>query len=82
MKSKLTKSEQEELNMIGEYQPVFAGDVISKDSIASLLSKGLVMHYNDVNGGYCLTEKGKQYFELPINKLGNKKDKNRGIFKC
>jgi hypothetical protein len=56
----MNKSESEELRCIGLYQPVFAGDVLSKATSQTLIDKGLVMRYD---GDYVLTELGKEEFK-------------------
>lgn len=52
----LTKSQREEFDNIANNQPVFAGNVISKQTTKELVDMGLVMTYE---GEYVLTEKGK-----------------------
>lgn len=67
----LTKTEVEELQNIGVYQPVFAGDIIGKSTCKALKEKGLVIQYE---GDYVLTEAGKEKFKelFPDKKLGKK----------
>ena len=67
----LSKRLQEELHAIGVYQPVFAGDLLSKGDTQVLKSKGLVCTYE---GNYCLTERGKEIFSqyFPEEKTGSK----------
>lgn len=67
----LNKTEIEELQNIGIYQPVFAGDVIGKSTCKGLKEKGLVMQYE---GDYVLTEAGKAKFKelFPDKKTGSK----------
>lgn len=67
----LSKGEKTELEVMGQYQPVFAGDVLSKEDSRSLISKGLALKYE---GDYCLTEKGKKVFKelFPGKVLGCK----------
>ena len=67
----LNKRLQEELKAIGMYQPVFAGDLLSKGDTQVLKRMGLVMSYE---GDYVLTNFGKETFiELfPDEVLGGK----------
>lgn len=63
----LDKNLEEEFELIGLYQPVFAGDVLSKEDSRQLIELGLAMKYE---GDYVLTEKGKELF---ISKFGESK---------
>jgi hypothetical protein len=65
----MNKAELEELKCIGLYQPVFAGDVLSKETAKQLMDQGLAMQYE---GDYVLTEVGKRKFQehFPKLKLG------------
>lgn len=51
----LTKSMREEFDNIAKNQPVFSGNVISKQESRKLILCGLVMYYE---GEYVLTDKG------------------------
>jgi hypothetical protein len=53
---KLEKLEIEEIKNIADNQPVFSGNVLSKESAHSLCEKKLAMIYE---GEYVLTEAGK-----------------------
>ena len=67
----MNKSELDELRCIGLYQPVFAGDVLSKSTAKSLIKMGFAMQYD---GDYVLTEAGKVEFKkhFPILNIGKK----------
>ena len=55
-----TNQELEEFNNISRYQPVDAGNVISKQTAKSLIDKGYVMQYE---GKYVLSDKGQEVKE-------------------
>ena len=67
----MKKDELDELRCMGLYQPVFAGDVLSKQTARTLINMGLAMYYE---GDYVLTEAGKTKFkkQFPDLETGSK----------
>lgn len=69
----MNKELLEQLNQIYKNQPVFSGDLISKNAKNELLDLKLIMYYQDSDfkfgkynynvGGYVLTELGKEFFK-------------------
>lgn len=70
----LTKLEKEELLHIAEHQPVFAGNLLAKESAHELFRYGLVYHLDAdeklrIPNGYCLTRRGEYCLESLAHRI-------------
>lgn len=70
----LSRGEREEFDNISQNQPVFAGNVLSKQTSQALIDKGLAMRYE---GDYVLTNKGTV---LRDNIIAVTKIRDAGVF--